>query len=147
MTTARPYAPADRDACLALFDSNVPEFFTTEERPGFADWLDRAEAYRVIESEGRIVGCGGVAREADGTTASLCWGMVERGLQGQGLGRVLTEARIEAARGMEGVTAMRCDTSQKTTGFYERFGFRVTEVEPEAYGPGLDRCEMRLELY
>lgn len=147
MTTDRPYDARDRDACLALFDSNVPTYFTVGERPGFEDWLGRMDprAYRVIERDGRVVACGGVAMEADGATASLCWGMVDQGLHRQGLGRALTEARIDAARAL-GATAMRCDTSQKTRAFYERFGFVVTAVETDGYAPGLDRCEMRLAL-
>lgn len=147
MMTDRPYEARDRDACLALFDSNVPTYFTTEERPGFADWLTSMDprAYRVIERDGRVVACGGVGLEPDGAVASLCWGMVDQGLHRQGLGRALTQARIDAARAL-GATAVRCDTSQKTTAFYERFGFVITAVETDGYGPGLDRCEMRLAL-
>ncbi|MDB5218237.1 MAG: family N-acetyltransferase, partial [Myxococcaceae bacterium] len=35
----RPYEPADRDACLVVFDSNVPAFFAPHEREGFASFL------------------------------------------------------------------------------------------------------------
>jgi hypothetical protein len=31
---------------------------------------------------------------------------------------------------------------QHTVGFYERLGFRTVRIDPEGYGPGLDRCEM-----
>lgn len=147
MTDPRPYRAEDRTACLALFDSNTPTYFTPDERPDFDAWLGTMDpaTYRVIERDGRVAACGGVAMEPDGATASLCWGMVDQGLHRQGLGQALTQARLNAARAL-GATAVRCDTSHKTRAFYERFGFVVERIEPDGYGPGLDRCEMRLAL-
>lgn len=147
MMIARPYDVADREACLALFDSNVPRFFDPSERAGFADFLDRNRPpYQVIERDGRVVACGGHAVEPDGRTASLCWGMVAQGLHGQGLGRMLTEARLAAARAEPGVTSVRLDTGRHTTGFYERFGFVIEQVVKDGYAPGSDRHDMRLTL-
>jgi ribosomal protein S18 acetylase RimI-like enzyme len=147
MNAARPYVAADRAACLALFDSNAPRFFDPSERAGFEQFLDEMRwPYQVIEREGRVVACGGHAVEPDGRTVSLCWGMVEQGLHGQGLGRRLTEARLAAARAEPGVTAVRLDTGQHTTGFYERFGFVIERVVSDGYAPGSDRFDMRLDL-
>jgi ribosomal protein S18 acetylase RimI-like enzyme len=147
MNAARPYVAADRAACLALFDSNAPRFFDPSERAGFEQFLDEMRwPYQVIEREGRVVACGGHAVEPDGRTVSLCWGMVEQGLHGQGLGRRLTEARLAAARAEPGVTAVRLDTGQHTTGFYERFGFVIERVVRDGYAPGSDRFDMRLDL-
>jgi ribosomal protein S18 acetylase RimI-like enzyme len=144
MDIARPYAAADREACLALFDSNAPRFFDPSERADYEAFLDEGWPYRVIEREGVIVACGGHAMEPDGT-ASLCWGMVDGGLHGQGVGTALTEARVAAAR-EAGAIAVRLDTSQLTTGFYERFGFKVLSVVRDGYAPDKDRCEMRLDF-
>ena len=147
MNTARPYTVADRAACLALFDSNAPRFFDPSERAGFEQFLDDLRGpYPVSERDGRGVGGGGHAVEPDGRTVSLCWGMVEQGLHGQGLGRLLTEARLAAARAEPGVTAVRLDTGQHTTGFYERFGFVIERVVKDGYAPGSDRHDMRLTL-
>lgn len=147
MDRARPYVAADRAACLALFDSNAPRFFDPSERAGFERFLDEMRwPYQVIEREGRVVACGGHAVEPDGRTVSLCWGMVEQGLHGQGLGRRLTGARLAAARAEPGVTAVRLDTGQHTTGFYERFGFVIERVVRDGYAPGSDRFDMRLML-
>ena len=38
----RDFAPADLEACLHVFDTNVPDFFTYEERDLFADFLREA---------------------------------------------------------------------------------------------------------
>jgi hypothetical protein len=41
--------------------------------------------------------------------------------------------------------ALVISTSQHTSGFYEKLGFRLTEHVPDGYGPGIDTCRMRLE--
>ncbi|MNS76745.1 Acetyltransferase (GNAT) family protein [compost metagenome] len=149
MTQSRPYRPEDMAGCLALFDSNTPRFFDESEREDFAGFLiDQALRwpYQVIEREGRIVGCGGHAVEPDGVSVTLCWGMVDNGLHGQGLGRVLTEARIAAARATPGITRVKLCTSQHTQGFYARFGFEAVKITPDGFAPGIDRWDMVLKL-
>ncbi|MGE7414149.1 GNAT family N-acetyltransferase [Methylobacterium tarhaniae] len=149
IVTARAYAPSDRDACLALFDGNRIPFFTDADRAMFEAFLAGlavAWGYQVLERDGRVVACGGCTVEADGTRAGFCWGMVDRGLQGTGLGTRLTDLRLRAAAAIPGVTQVRLDTSQLTQGFYARFGFRPVSVTPDGYGPGLDRWDMVLRL-
>ena len=149
MTQSRSYRLEDQAGCLALFDSNTPRFFDASERDSFVGFLqDQALRwpYQVIELDGRIVGCGGHAVEADGVSVALCWGMVDNDLHGQGLGRVLTEARIAAARATPGIARVILNTSQHTQGFYARFGFEAEKVTPDGYAPGIDRWDMVLKL-
>jgi len=147
MDIARPYDTADREACLALFDSNTPRFFDPSERADFERFLDEMRwPYQVIARDGRVVACGGHAMEADGKTVAMCWGMVEQGLHGQGLGRRLTEARLAAARAEPGATGARLNTGTLTTGFYERFGFVVERVVKDGYAPGSDQHDMTLSF-
>ena len=151
MQTVRAYRASDRDACLALFDGNTPRFFDPSERAGFVAWLEAAaHPYFVIErvSEGkvRVVACGGHALEADGAVASLCWGMVAQDLHGQGLGRALTLARLDAIRAMPQVASVNMNTSQHTQRFYAAFGFVPLKVTPDGYGPGIDQWDMVLQL-
>ena len=146
---ARAYTPSDQRVCLTLFDGNVPEFFDASERPDFEHFLIRDTQklpYQVLERDGRILGCGGLAIEEDGVTASLCWGMIDRELQGTGLGRILTESRLRLAETTPGVTQVQLHTSQHTRGFYATFGFQTEKVTPNAYGPGLDRWDMLLRF-
>ena len=151
MQTVRPYQAGDRDACLALFDGNTPRFFDSSERVRFAAWIDAAaQPYvvieRVIDGAARIVACGGHALEADGTTASLSWGMVAQDLHGQGLGRALTQARLDAIAAMPQLSRVNMNTSQHTQRFYARFGFVPVQVTPDGIGPGLDQWDMVLQL-
>ena len=143
----RDYAPADLEACLSVFDSNVPEYFVDAERPEFRDFLGALPGpYLVVELDGRVVACGGHAIGKEEGVADLCWGMVRHDLHGSGLGRRLTDARIERAAREPGVNTAALNTSQHTEGFYLRFGFRTVEVVPDGYAEGLHRYEMRLRL-
>lgn len=144
----RAYAPADRGACLAVFDSNVPAFFVPGEREGFAGFLDALPGpYLVLEDEdGAVVGCGGWAIVPETRTADLCWGMVSLPRHGTGLGRMLFDARLDGIRAGPGADAVALNTSQHTRGFYERRGFVTERVVPDGFAPGLDRCDMRLVL-
>lgn len=150
--TVRPYTPADREGCLAVFDSNVDPFFLAEERGEYAAFLGQVErgelggAYFVVEEGGATVACGGVGRNRDGA-AGLWWGMARRDLHGRGLGRALLEARLGWLREhLSDIRELRLDTSQHTAAYYARRGFRKASVTKDAYGPGLDRHDMVLDL-
>jgi ribosomal protein S18 acetylase RimI-like enzyme len=146
--TLRDYLHTDRANCLAVFDSNVPDFFTPPERRQFEAFLDELPGpYLVVEDgAGDIVACGGYAAASGTSWADLCWGMVARVRHGAGLGRRLTEARLERIRADPGITGVVLNTSQHTRAFYERLGFTVERVTVDGFGPGLDRCDMRLTL-
>lgn len=144
----RAYTPEDREACLAVFDSNVPEFFVEAEREEFAAFLDALPGpYLVIEDEaGAVVACGGYAVTPETGTADLCWGMAARRLHGTGLGNRLLAERLRRVHADPRARAVALNTSQLTRGFYERLGFVTERVVPDGYAPGLDRCDMRLML-
>jgi predicted GNAT family N-acyltransferase len=149
MLTIRPYRAEDREACLTLFDGNMPRFFDESEREGFVAWLDDQALhwpYLVIERDDQIVACGGHAVQPDGSSVAMCWGMVGNALHGQGLGRALTEARLAAARATPGVRRVVLDTGPYTHSFYARFGFKTVKVTPDGYAPGMDRWDMELKL-
>ncbi|MEK9500290.1 GNAT family N-acetyltransferase [Gaopeijia maritima] len=141
----RLFRPSDREACLAVFDSNVPDFFGVHERREYVEFLGSLPGpYWVLEEgAGLIVGAGGYALVEDEGRADLCWGMVHGARHGEGLGRTLTEVRMDQALRHPRVREFRISTSQHTRGFYERLGFRVIETIPEGFGPGMDRCDMR----
>jgi ribosomal protein S18 acetylase RimI-like enzyme len=145
---AREYRAEDLPRALDIFDSNVPEFFTTAERQVFEDFLQELPGpYFVVETtHGELVACGGYAVVLEHGRADLCWGMVSRTHHGQGVGRFLTALRLEAATADARVRAVVLNTSHLTRGFYERLGFTVERVAVDGIAPGVDRCDMRLEL-
>lgn len=145
----RPYCQEDREACLALFESNVPKYFAPEELKDFVSDLDDLKwPYLVMEDEnGKIVASGGYgAIGEDGTVAALCWGMVRRDLHRCGLGRRLLVERLKRIAAEPKFTRVTIETSQYSRGFFERFGFVAKRVCPDGFAPGLDLVEMELDL-
>lgn len=145
---ARLYQTSDLEAVVAILRSNIPKYFTPEEEPGLHDCLrDYSEHYYVFEVDGDVVGAGGIAYNvlAD-PTVSLCWGMVRNDHIGTGLGKQMTQFRIDLAAEKYPGIPLTIATSQHTEGFYSRFGFRTTEHVKDGFGPGIDNCKMRLDL-
>ncbi|WP_296247840.1 GNAT family N-acetyltransferase [uncultured Stenotrophomonas sp.] len=144
----RLYQPADANACLSLFDSNVPKYFTLAERADFEQFLQRDAQgcdYQLIEHDDRVVACGGLAIRNDGV-AVFCWGMVEHSVHRQGFGRQLSLARLQQARQSPNAKRVELSTSQHTQDFYAQLGFSVTRIVANGHGPGLDAVEMVLVL-
>jgi predicted GNAT family N-acyltransferase len=142
----RLYNPADLNAVIEIFRSNIPRYFTPAEEAGLRGFLadDRGQDYYVLEVAGEVVGAGGIGQNAD-KTVSLCWGMVHSDYLGTGLGKRLTEFRIALAAEKYPGSPLVISTSQHTTGFYEKYGFRITERTTDGFGPGIDDCKMRLD--
>ncbi len=142
MTIVRPYAIGDKNACLALFDSNVPDFFDPTERHLFVDFLDQpAGPFFCIEQDGRIVGCGGYAI-ADRGQALFTWGMVNQAHHGDGLGRLLTEHRLQEIVKAGDYKEAELSTTPRVSTFFEKFGFVETGREKDGFAPGMDKVLM-----
>lgn len=102
--------------------------------------------YLVLRIKEDVIACGGLQLLDEGETAFLTWGMVAQPYHGRGIGRILTEARLNLARQTTGIAKVTLHTSQHTKGFYEMFGFVPFQCTPNGYGPGLDRWDMALQL-
>jgi N-acetylglutamate synthase-like GNAT family acetyltransferase len=118
----RPFTPADRDACLAVFDSNTPDLLQMDRRPSFAARLDDTGAYFVAEHDGTIVGCGGYALK--GNAAHLQWGLVHRQWQRQGLGRFLLFYRLREITRNGAVEMVGLEAPLSSSQFFASQGFR-----------------------
>lgn len=140
----REYSPEDRSACLALFESNRPKYFTEPELQLFSKWLDRCDrpSFSVMEKAGRIIACGGIYHDTANNTAGLAWGMVRQDLHRRGYGRLLTLFRLDQLRDQFPNLAQHIETSQYTFEFYEKLGFVLERVTPNGFGIGLDRYDM-----
>ena len=137
----RPYLPADRDACLAVFDSNAPDFFQSHERRDFELFLNGQDcSYFVLDHDSAIIGCGGYFITEEKSLARLVWGMVRRDWRRQGLGRFLLLFRLREITKAGGVQMVRLDAPQHSAPFFESQGFKVTHIA------GGDRVEMVMKL-
>lgn len=140
----RHFETSDLDDVLLILRSNIPKYFVHEEVAELKEFLEKNSAdYYVIKLTDRIVAAGGIALNSD-QTVSLCWGMVHNDRIGNGLGRALTDHRIEKARERFGILPLVIVTSQHTEGFYKKYGFVRVEHTANGFGPGIDSCRMVL---
>ena len=147
MPTVRTYSLKDREACLRIFDSNVPgEYFLAHERIEYEAFLDHLPGpYLVVEDVNEIVACGGFApHKFESETVSLCWGMVTQERHKSGLGRFLLTERLNRLRSGASARVAVVNTSQHSCGFFAKMGFETYRVVQEGICPGIDLHEMRL---
>jgi ribosomal-protein-alanine N-acetyltransferase len=143
----RPYEPRDHAACVGVFDSLIPTLLDLTARPLFESWLDRADGpYFVMEQDETVVGCGGYSFSPDQSTATLRWGMIRGSAQKMGLGRFLLMYRIReiGKQGTVGVVFAR--SPRPSASFFEKQGFRVNGIAPDACAPGVAGIELIKKL-
>lgn len=140
------YTPLFKESCIEIFKGNMPKFFAAEELQQFIDFLDHdiEDNYYVVEKDGDVVACGGIFLEDDGIEAGLSWGMVQVDQHKTGIGKMLTEYRIELLKKVYPGKIYKVDTSQHTAGFYLKRGFETTEVIPDGFAKGIDKYVMKM---
>ncbi|HUQ90259.1 MAG TPA: GNAT family N-acetyltransferase [Bryobacteraceae bacterium] len=120
----RTYQPADKDGCLAAFDSNVPAFFQTPDRAAIEAFLDEPPGtFLVLDHDGVVAGCGGYTFEHP-DLASIRWLMVRRDLHGNGLGRFLLFSAMRKLTAEGDPAMLRVTSTPAAAGFFEKQGFR-----------------------
>jgi GNAT superfamily N-acetyltransferase len=140
----RPYASADREECLRLFDANCPEFFAPNEGSDYADFLaTRSQTYRVCEREGHIIGAYGLNPAEPGT--ALNWILLSPASQGQGVGSMIMK-RIIAEIRASGGSPLHISASHKSAPFFAKFGADEISRVRDGWGRGMHRVEMRIDL-
>lgn len=145
----RSWRSEDRGLGLALFASNVPEYFAEQERKDFIEFIDELPGpyFLMIDANGTPVGCGGYAQEDDHPgIAVLCWGMVRRDRHGQRLGDALLRYRLAMLAANPLFREVRIETSQFSRGFFQRYGFEQTRQVADGFAPGIDLIAMTLDL-
>ena len=126
----RLYQDTDREACLAVFDTNLPDYFGPHERDKFSAFLQaRPGPYFVMEHNDAIVACGGYTLSSP-STARLTWGIVGREFHRQGLGRFLLLYRLRnLTRDNPAVEMVGLATSPQAAPFFESQGFRRANAD------------------
>jgi ribosomal-protein-alanine N-acetyltransferase len=147
----RPYTTADRQDCIAAFESNMPQFFMQHELPDFENWLQRQEKadttleqYYVAEQDGKVIACGGYYIEPDKQSARMTWGLVHNSLHKKGIGKALILHRIKAIQSIAPSATIGLDTTQHSFSFFEKLGFVTTKITQNSYGEGMHRYDMEL---
>lgn len=145
MVRFEKYSEEHLPEIIFVFRSNIPKyFFDYEEKDLIEDLPEFHRTFYVMLLDEKIVGAGGYALNED-DTVSLCWGMVHKDHHKKNLGKALLEFRLsEIKKNYPGKTIVNV-TSQHTTGFFEKYGFKIVSVTKDGFGPALDNCKMELK--
>ncbi len=139
----RRYIPSDQAAVLKLFDWNTPQYFDETERAGLVHFLkSEIEDYFVVEDKGQIVGAGGINYEPQSKAAVISWDIIKPTEHGKGIGRKLTQHRIQHINTQPDIEKIIVRTSQHTDKFYGKMGFKLLKVEKDYWAKGFDLYEM-----
>jgi len=144
------YLSENEKDCLAVFDSNTPQYFAVQERETFQGFLNRLTApysYFVVRNASeKIVACGGIKLELPNQLAKLRWDMVTGELHRQNIGTFLTLSRLDRICQFPEIQMVSLHTSQHSYLFYEKLGFEVQHIIPDGIVPGMDEYFMELNL-
>jgi N-acetylglutamate synthase-like GNAT family acetyltransferase len=141
----RRYVTEDRSPCLEVFTSNVPAYFAASDELEFVRYLEKGPGpFYVVDVDGRIVACGGVAVDhPEPNVATLCWGMVAASFHRHGIGSALLDFRVRILTTEHpSVKRVRVNTTQVAQPFFEHHGFVAKSVRTDGYGTGLDHVVM-----
>lgn len=144
--TIRPYSPTDDEGIITLLRLNTPKYFASEEEQDLRDYFDNhIDLYFVVEDSGTIIGSGGINISKDSKNAALSWGIIHPDYQGKGVGRLLTQFRIDKAKEIDSVERISVRTSQFVFKFYEKLGFELKEVIKDYWAAGIDMYDMEMK--
>ncbi len=126
----------------------MPKYFAPHELGLFADFLEKPDLdeYYVVQEKRDVIACGGLFFDTEKNRAGLAWGMVHADFHGQGIGKKLTQYRIEAFKKSKRTEKIILNTSQHTYRFYEKMGFELQKITPDGFGKGLDNYLMTLKI-
>ena len=143
----RPYHPSDKQELLKILRLNIPQYFAPSEEADFIEYLGKhAEHYFVVEENQQIIGCGGINFWENGTVARISWDIIHSNHQGKGIGKKLTQFRINEIKKNAEVKKIVVRTSQLAFQFYTKSGFKLVKIEKDYWAKGFDLYEMEMEL-
>ena len=130
--------------CISLFKTNTPDFFDYSEQRLFENYLLKKDIqyYVLFNDDHRIVAAGGYGYNRQTKTVDLTWGMVDRNYHKNGFGRCLTNYRLQKITTEHPKSDVLLNTTQHTFMFYEKFGFKTTNITKDYYASGLNRYDM-----
>lgn len=138
-----PYSDDYKNALIDIFRSNIPRYFFDYEEKALFEDIPQFPYYIALLNN-QPVGAGGYALNEDSDTVSLCWGMIHNNYHKQNLGHELLQFRLAKIKEHYPGKVIVNSTSQHTTGFFEKYGFKTVSVEENKFGPGLHECKMEL---
>ncbi len=140
----RAYSESDKPEVIKLLQLNTPEYFDPSEEIEFIDYLDnKIEDYFVVLRKSKIVGAGGINYFPDENTSRISWDIIHPDFQGKGVGKELTQYRIELIKmNSKKIELIVVRTTQLTYKFYEKMGFVLDKIEKDFWAKDFDLYQM-----
>lgn len=143
----RHYTPSDKPQLIELIKLNTPQYFDESEESEFRTYLDsEVDDYFVVEEQNKIVGSGGINYFFAIGEARLAWDMIHPDYQGKGIGKSLTNHRIDIIKKQTAARTIVVRTTQLAYQFYEKVGFELINTEKDFWAKGFDLYYMVIEL-
>ena len=141
----REYSKKDKSKIIELLRQNTPEYFDPSEKSDFENFLDNeVEDYFVYEENSEVIGAGGINYFPEEKLARISWDMIEPKSQGKGIGKKLTQYRINHLIGNSKIDFIIVRTTQLVYKFYEKMGFELEKVEKDFWAKNFDLYQMKM---
>ena len=142
----RNYTKKDKSTLIELLRQNTPEYFDLSEEIEFINYLDNElEDYFVYELDFKIIGAGGINYFLEEKSARISWDMVDSKSQEKGIGKKITQHRINHLKRNSEVETIRVRTSQYAYKFYGKMGFELEKIEKDYWAKNFDLYLMEMK--
>ena len=146
----KKYSTSDYDQCVNIFKSNIPEYFAKDELSDFQDYIKNisktkdgwTDSFYILKRDKKLVGCAGLGLNKSKKIATLSLVMVDKNYHRNGIGTQLTNYRLNLLQSYKLDLKIRLDTSQHSYLFYEKFGFKIEDIEKDGYEKGMHKYNM-----
>lgn len=140
----REFKSKDKQALIEILKLNTPKYFAESEIDDFVLYLGNAiEKYFVVESQGEIIGAGGINFNHYNKEGRISWDFIHPEFQGRGVGKKLLNHRIELLKSMKNIEKITVRTSQSAYKFYEKNGFQLQNIIKDYWAKGFDLYRLK----
>jgi N-acetylglutamate synthase-like GNAT family acetyltransferase len=141
----REYSYKDKSKVIELLRKNTPEYFDASEENDFENYLENeVEDYYVFEENSEIIGAGGINYFTEQKLARISWDIINPKSQGNGIGKKLTQYRVNHLNRNPNIESIIVRTTQLVFKFYEKMGFELEKVEKDFWAKDFDLYQMKM---
>lgn len=141
----RKYLISDKTKIIELLRKNTPTYFDYSEEKDFESYLDyEVEDYFVYEINSEIIGAGGINYFFKEKLARISWDIIDPKAQGKGIGKELTQHRINHLNKNKNIELIVVRTTQLAYLFYAKMGFEIEKIEKDFWAKGFHLYQMKM---
>lgn len=151
-TEIRTYNQDDQKEILAIFHSNCPKYFDSNDLHDFTNFLKNVadDNFKVIIADDHIIGCGGYYVNHQKKVFGIAWVMFKRYVLGSSSFLKVTTGFFNYILAQIIKEKFNYDIVVNTTQLLEKtfykFGFSTENIFPNGFGKNLDHYVMRRKL-